>query len=330
MIYLHYFEDASAFTEAYNGEEYKEPWTSYTVENEKVDYNKPKEYDKEYLTFNMLESGDVSWLTTDEDNDAYRTIQYSLNGGEWSAITSSYSEPPFISVNEGDVLRFKGENTEGYCTENSYQTKFSSDAAFNIEGNIMSLLYGDNFKGQTVLPASPGGGEEGSTFGQIFGGCPVVNASNLILPATGLSDNCYGGMFYNCTSLTLAPALPATTLANYCYQNMFRGCTSLTQAPELPATTLAIYCYSDMFNGCTGLTKAPELPIGILVEGCYSGMFRGCTNLNYIKCLATNISAEQCTYEWVGQVAANGTFVADPNTQWASGVDGIPEGWTRQ
>ena len=68
-----------------------------------------------------------------------------------------------------------------------------------------------------------------------------------------LSDDCYGYMFYGCTSLTQAPALPATTLADFCYENMFYGCTSLTQAPALPATTLADYCYQNMFRGCTSL-----------------------------------------------------------------------------
>jgi len=35
-------------------------------------------------------------------------------------------------------------------------------------------------------------------------------------------------MFYNCSSLTVAPCLPATTLTNQCYQGMFRNCTSLS------------------------------------------------------------------------------------------------------
>ena len=35
-------------------------------------------------------------------------------------------------------------------------------------------------------------------------------------------------MFYNCTSLTTAPALPATTLTDYyCYGSMFQGCSKL-------------------------------------------------------------------------------------------------------
>ena len=36
-------------------------------------------------------------------------------------------------------------------------------------------------------------------------------------------------MFYECTSLTSAPALPATTLAGGCYANMFNGCTKLNK-----------------------------------------------------------------------------------------------------
>jgi hypothetical protein len=42
-----------------------------------------------------------------------------------------------------------------------------------------------------------------------------------------LADNCYNGMFANCTSLRQPPALPATTLVYRCYDTMFYGCTSL-------------------------------------------------------------------------------------------------------
>lgn len=71
-----------------------------------------------------------------------------------------------------------------------------------------------------------------------------------------MANNCYGYMFYGCTSLTTAPSLPATTLAGYCYNSMFRGCTSLTTAPSLPATTLANNCYYSMFYGCTSVKLA--------------------------------------------------------------------------
>ena len=149
------------------------------------------------------------------------------------------------------------------------------------------------------------------------------------LPATTLEYQCYNSMFYGCKSLTQAPVLPANSLANRCYYYMFKGCTSLTEAPELPATTLAQDCYNSMFDGCTSLVNAPELPATTLETGCYSYMFYGCTKLKYIKCLATDISATNCTKNWVDGVAATGTFVKSLNMSgWTTGISGIPTGWT--
>ena len=146
---------------------------------------------------------------------------------------------------------------------------------------------------------------------------------------TSTEEYCYYFMFYNSKSLIQAPELPATNLARYCYSSMFRGCASLTQAPELPATTLAYYCYGYMFSGCTSLTQAPELPATTLATACYNNMFFVCTNLNYVKCLATDISAEICTDYWLDNVSSTGDFYTPASTTWSSGISGIPAGWTR-
>ena len=84
-----------------------------------------------------------------------------------------------------------------------------------------------------------------------------------------------------------------------------------------------------MFQGCTSLTTAPELPATTLKNYCYECMFYVCTKLNYIKCLATDISATDCTKNWVYGVASTGTFAkASSMTSWTTGVNGIPTGWT--
>ena len=83
-----------------------------------------------------------------------------------------------------------------------------------------------------------------------------------------------------------------------------------------------------MFRGCTSLTTAPVLPATTLTLSCYSHMFYGCTNLNYIKCLATDKSAIECTNSWVTNVASSGTFVKNSAASWTTGDDGIPSGWT--
>ena len=170
-----------------------------------------------------------------------------------------------------------------------------------------------------------------SCYNGMFWNCTGLTTASLTLPATTLATNCYERMFAGCTSLTTVPTLPAKSLSEGCYGIMFMGCTSLTGVPSdyLPATTLANYCYSHMFHGCTSLTNAPELPARTLSEGCYSSMFADCSNLNYIKCLATSVTATNCTNVWLYGVAASGTFAkAEEMTSWTRDVNGIPTGWT--
>jgi hypothetical protein len=227
---------------------------------------------------------------------AAKSIEYKKNDEAWTTITSKTgTSAPSISVSAGDVLQFKGDNTT-YAVITSYYSRFIGTAKFEVEGNIMSLIDSKNFARATTL----------------------------------VSGYTFYGLFYYCTGLTSSEklVLPATTLIDYCYHDMFQGCTSLTTAPELPATTLANGCYQYMFNGCTSLTSAPELPATTLAEGCYMSMFWNCTNLNYIKCLAIDISARNCTSNWVNGVASSCTFVKDPNmSSWTTGVNGIPANW---
>lgn len=124
----------------------------------------------------------------------------------------------------------------------------------------------------------------------------------------------------------------ATTLSNFSFGELFYGQTGLISAEHLilPATT-AYICYQNTFAGCTSLTKAPALPATALATQSYDGMFINCSNLNYIKCLATDISADRCTNSWVSGVAASGTFIKDASmTGWTTGASGIPSGWTVQ
>lgn len=124
--------------------------------------------------------------------------------------------------------------------------------------------------------------------------------------------------------------------SNTCiFATLFKG-SKVVSAAELflPATTMKGYCYYAMFQNCTSLTTAPTIPDATLTKAgnCYAFMFDGCSSLNYIKCLITGKSdIYTFTQYWVRGVAASGTFVKDPNmTYWATGVNGIPDGWTVQ
>jgi hypothetical protein len=85
-----------------------------------------------------------------------------------------------------------------------------------------------------------------------------------------------------------------------------------------------------MFSGCTSLTTAPELPATTLVDSCYTQMFYGCTKLNYIKCLATDISATNCTFHLLYSPSPKGLFIpANNEVAWTTGISGIPTGWLK-
>ena len=240
------------------------------------------------LTFKISSPGTINWAAS--NRYLTKTIEYKLNNGEWTSITSNM-EGVKITVNADDKIQFRGNNA-AYSTSSSYYSTFKgSTAGLEIEGNIMSLINPTDFSTLTALSSD-------YTFNYLFKGCTgLTSTKNLILPATTLTQYCYSGMFYGCTSLTTVPSnlLPATTLANGCYYEMFYGCTSLTIPPELPAMTLASNCYQYMFYGCRSLTTAPELPANTLADSCYDGMFYGCTSLTTApKKLPATTLADSC------------------------------------
>lgn len=262
--------------------------------DEKVYPNTPPapDYSLMYFTTEGIYDSDNTVIELTNYTSAF---EYSKDGIEWHSTGTSGT-----TFNLG--LR-PGEKGYWRCTNPNIDSAsgighFKGTHPFKVYGNIMSLVYGDNFEGQTSLS------NKNYIFRNLFSNNHnLMDVENLVLPATTLADSCYAFMFDGCTSLVTAPELPATTLANYCYDEMFSDCSSLTTAPELPATTL--------------------------VEGCYLGMFYDCSRLNYIKCLAKDISATECTDAWVEGVASVGTFVKRYGMEdWKDDYSGIPTGWT--
>ena len=278
------------------------PNVSYVKATNEVKWNRRNpnpDYSEQYLTFEALESGTFTFTLPANVGSTVTSVSYSTDGGTTWTDTTTFSTSNSTTIttptiNANDKVLWKGVSTS-YTVDTTGST-FSSTGTFNVEGNIMSMIYGDNFASQTTIP------ESSYMFRQLFANnSNLISAENLILQATTLARSCYNSMFYGCTSLTKAPTLPATTLVNNCYQAMFQGCTSLTTAPVLPAATLTDYCYY--------------------------WMFRGCTLLSTIKMYATDITASNCLYQWVQNVAAEGTFFKK-NITIPTGDDGIPSGWT--
>lgn len=317
-------------------------------------------------------SGESTTITFDKDCYVYGNVMSLISSTDFATLTTLTSSSTFrnlfwknehfVSHNTKDLVLPATTLTNG-CYYSMFHQSTISRAPELPATVITSSCYSHMFsycKNLTAAPELPALVLEDECYYAMFEGCTSLTQASALpamelawecydnmyretaiteapaLPATTLVYSCYYGMFWDCASLVTAPVLPATTLAKDCYEYMFYMCTSLVNAPELPATTLQEGCYVCMFYGCTSLETAPELPAPVLVPSCYSYMFCNCSNLNYVKCLATDLSAndtpndwQRATNQWLDGVAATGTFVkAEGMNDWTIGTGGIPEGWT--
>ena len=288
----------------------------------------------DYLNFSANLPDTVVRLVSSANSFVVLDIEYSFDRINWEKYTIGAD----ITIPTNGKVYFRGDN-ETLCSYNIldevyvYHTfEFENESLSTLEveahGNVNSLLSkvdfdqmreftSSNIIDEPIRDPDMGGGllqssgsslrgrdlddlGDGDNNDDLLDGGDDLSG-DILLPQ-GPTD-IFHGLFENCTALTTSPLLPATTLASGCYDSMFSGCTSLTTAPLLPATTLVDKCYKNMFNGCT--------------------------SLNSVTCLATDISAEDCTTDWLNNVAATGTFYKDANmSDWTTGTSGIPLGWT--
>ena len=297
----------------------------------------------DYFYIESQEDGnEISFIANTDYTDMTNCIAYeigrfevSTNLHDWYKLSDIATEVDWgyytVTLNKYDRLFIR--NVYGEFLTNFYESKnFTSIVSggtkhFSIGGDLHTVIfkYTDRI---TELPIQ-------SYLRDIFSFVSnLIDASDLILPATKLPNRAYDNMFAGSRDLIYPPKiLPATDLGMNVYQTMFKWCNSLVEAPELPATTLNYGCYKEMFYNCASLVKAPELPaINLPVtnyahQGCYTGIFYGCTNLNYVKCLGLN-DISWNTGLMLRNVSSTGTFIKHPDAEWVIGDYGIPSGWT--
>ena len=153
-------------------------------------------------------------------------VSYSIDGGNtWSTTTGQTT----LNLNSGDTVQFKQSSLS---TANNMFVD-NSAITFNVYGNRMSLVAGDNYSGARITV--------NECFAYLLKGSNVVDASNLILP-TQTYTYCYGSMFNKCTHLLYPPDLLTETLTSNCYGNMFVDCSSLQYIRCLATDISASYC----------------------------------------------------------------------------------------
>ena len=269
-------------------EDYKVP-NICAIENNgemNVEYNS-----NTYFWIEALEDITVYFKQLSSDNKPRGN--YSFDKITWTAFKQNQS----VVVLTGAKLYIKNS-----VIPTDYNTvgQFIISGACNIGGNIMSLLYGDDFLNNTAIPQY--------CFSELFENGPIVCAHELLLPATSLGGYCCSSMFRNCKQLITAPQLPILNNAGYgVFLSMFDGCTSLTTAPALLTENM------------------PTCEI-------YNYMFANCTNLSYIKALFKNqptLSSQSFTKGWVSGVSTTGTFIKHVDATWSGrGISDVPTNWT--
>ena len=212
--------------------------SGWTVVNDVENISDP------YFTIEALEDG----LTASLSNNV---CEYRIDDGSWITLSDDTDTP---SINKGQTLSFKGNLalSSGYGIGT-----FTISERCNLKGNIMSLLYGDDFIGQNDFS------EKDYAFFELFYYCEaIVDVSELILPATTLSIGCYASMFEGCSNLTTAPKLPATTLVTNCYHGMFYDCSNLNKITMLATDISADRCLYNWVSGVSStgtFVKHPDM-----------------------------------------------------------------------
>lgn len=283
--------------------------------------------DEQIVDFDGLEVGDTGYwgqyltveIETDNENDHdfciaarpgegnyylpdEQPVYYSVDGGEWLKLpTMSFQS---MGIKKGQKVRLKGNI---HFTENdNFRIGFTcfnwySNYTYRVKmyGNVMSLIYGDDFFGNYDVPEYA----FNNIFSQIYSPINDLDASNLIIPDVNVGS--CKQMFW-ASPITKCPQLFATQLKSSCYLSMFRECQNLIESPEIPNAELAPRCYQEMFA--------------------YS------PNLRTITCLQESLPVGKTIHDyfefWTINVAGNGTFIKSSNAEfWERGWAGIPDGW---
>lgn len=147
MKYTKLFNNHSEYVVYTGGTNFITPNVSWCIQEEEAHCTPliyEHDYSLDYLTFDIITSGTILWVSS----GLTKTISYSKDDGTiWTPITST-TEGTAINVSAGDKVLFKGSNDK-YANSKTAFTAFSGGTAtYNAEGNIMSLIYGDNFTGK--------------------------------------------------------------------------------------------------------------------------------------------------------------------------------------
>lgn len=290
-------------------------------------------YNADYFTIESLQDNNTITAVKNSSNQS-PVIYYSLDDGNtWSNTTLSSGTVTFGTINTGDKIIFKSTISSWASDWNKYN-RFNGSKNFKVYGNIMSLINGDNFTSNSEFAS-------GSSFnlcGLFYGTTTIIDASDLILPATILYMSSYNGMFRGCSNLEYGPKLlPALDVPADGYSSMFEGCVKLVEGPEIMATTVSgntalnrMFCMNRNSKVTAAMTKSPIIRITnpASYTNTYQQLFCGNGNINEVTILAQGTDLSFAN--WLNFTNAGGVIKKLSGTTLVSGASGVVSGWTTQ
>ena len=217
-------------------------------------------------------SGEENTLSIKKNNNDAPTVavEYSTDEQNWQTLgtTSRTALTYNIPANGRVYLRANATNWAKESGSEITYNGIKSNKNYKVGGNLLSLLYGQNFTGQetsmrngTYTFAGLLGNPSGPTYANPY----LIDASNLVIPVVNADSSAFCRMFKDCTNLVAPPVMSSlvSAVSSNVYgtlNGMFQGCTSLATAPDLSSlTTLGRWDFIYIFNGCTSLTIPPDL-----------------------------------------------------------------------
>lgn len=210
----------------------------------------------------------------------YIQVYKSSDQENWSYVGQTGRNGISTTIPANGTLYFKAV-TDGWADAyyaGNYFNYIQISRNCNVGGNIMSLLYGDNFSGTTLTAQNK------YAFYGLFNqytatgsyNTTIIEADKLVLPSNVVS-HCYQDMFSHCSVLTKAPALPATTLAGSCYYGMFYRCTNLNSIITYADDISANYCTTSWLQNVSPTGTFHNLGSAVYLTDSASGIPTGWT-----------------------------------------------------
>ena len=152
MRYIHKFKTDSDFQGEYNGEKYKEPWASWTVENDEVNYNKRE--DSGVITVKTVkwvsegqleENATIEYSGTDVSFEELLEPTFEADGSRGRIAVSFFYEDATVPLAMGQTCGDFDKSTMGY-----------NEDLEDPDGAIKSSKPGEVILGDAGGPSSSG------------------------------------------------------------------------------------------------------------------------------------------------------------------------------